>query len=345
MRRVIRDIQRWRQAGKAVALARLVRVWGSAPRRPGACVAMTSDLELAGSVSGGCVESAVLQEAESVLATGKPKLLQYGVTDEEAWAVGLTCGGEIELLVSLIARCGEDTVIDRLFQEIDQERTVGLATDLSDRNLGANLLVVQSGERFGTLGSDRLDAEAAAFLEALSSGSQSSRQKASDGSDLFLERYGPRPRLVVFGAVHIAIPLVRMARELGYFTTVVDPRAAFATEERFGHADEILRLWPEEAMEKLAVNEATAIAILSHDHKLDLPAAELAVASPAMYVGALGSRTTHAKRVAALTARGVPEAAIARIHAPIGLDLGSREPEEIALEILAQITAIRRKSP
>jgi xanthine dehydrogenase accessory factor len=345
MRKVIGHIQRWRQAGKAVALARLVRVWGSAPRRPGACVAMTADLELAGSVSGGCVESAVLQEAGSVIKTGKPILLRYGVTDEEAWAVGLTCGGEIELLVTRIARCGEDAVIDRLFQEIEQERTVDLATTLSESNLGATLLVDHTGERLGTLGSDRLDQEALAYLDARSCGSLAWRQKAEDGSELFLERCGPRPRLVVFGAVHIAIPLVRMARELGYFTTVVDPRAAFATEERFGHADEILQLWPAEAMEKLPVNEGTAIAILSHDTKLDLPAAKLAVASPAMYIGALGSRSTHAKRVAALTAQGVSEAAIARIHAPIGLDLGSREPEEIALAILAQITAIRRQSP
>ncbi len=345
MRRVIDQIGCWRREGERVALGRLVRVWGSGPRRPGACVAVNGRGEIAGSVSGGCVESAVLQEAGSVLETGRPKRLRYGVTDEEAWAVGLTCGGTIEILLTAVGPAGADPLFDRLSEEIVRERPVGLAAGLSEQVLGTSRLRTAEGSALGSLGSDRLDQEADALLEERSGDVGAWCAGTPDGEELFLERFGPRDRLVVFGAVHIAIPLVRMARELGYHTTVVDPRTAFATEERFGEADEILRLWPAEAMERLVVNSRTAIAILSHDTKLDLPAAELAVASPAMYVGALGSRTTQAKREASLRERGVPEASIARIHGPIGLDLGGKEPEEIALSILAEIVSVRHRKP
>jgi xanthine dehydrogenase accessory factor len=344
MRDVLGSIHAWRRQGRKIAMATLVKVWGSAPRQPGARVVVSDATELAGSVSGGCVESAVLQEATEVFGTGGAMTLQYGVTREEAWAVGLTCGGSIELLVEEIPPAGDDPVWDRVLDRVESEALFGIATVLYGKRQGARLLVEPDGARTGSLGESGLDDAAASLLAGRFPGPVSWRHEpAGHECELFLEIFSPRERLVIFGGVHIAIPLVRMARDLGWHTTVVDPRTAFATRERFPEADEILTLWPDEAIARLAVDAGTAVAVLSHDLKIDVPAIRAALASPAFYVGALGSRTTHRKRVAALEEAGLSVEAIARIHAPIGLDIGSREPQEIALSVLAQIVAVRRK--
>ncbi len=344
MRDVLGSIHDWRRKGRKIAMATLVKIWGSAPRQPGARVVVSDGTELAGSVSGGCVESAVLQEAVEVFGTGGAMTLQYGVTREEAWAVGLTCGGSIELLVEEIPPAGDDPVWDRMLDRVESEALFGIATVLSGERQGVRLLVEPDGIRTGSLGEAGLDDAAASLLADRFPGPVSWRhQPAGHDCELFLEIFSPRERLVIFGGVHIAIPLVRMARDLGWHTTVVDPRTAFATRERFPEADEILTLWPDEAIARLAVDAGTAVAVLSHDLKIDVPAIRAALASPAFYVGALGSRTTHRKRVAALEEAGLSGEEIARIHAPIGLDIGSREPQEIALSILAQIVEVRRK--
>ncbi len=344
MRDVLGSIRAWRKQGRKIAVATLVQVWGSAPRRPGARVVVSDATELAGSVSGGCVESAVLQEAVEVLGTGRAMTLEYGVTDEDAWAVGLTCGGAIELLVEEIPGEGADPVWDTVLDRIGSEALFGMATVLSGDRQGGRLLVFPDGARTGSLGQAGLDDVAAALLDGGFPGPAAWRHLVVEHQcELFLEIFGPREKLVIFGGVHIAIPLVRMARDLGWHTTVVDPRTAFATRERFPDTDRLLTLWPDEAMTRLAVDAGTAVAVLSHDPKIDLPAVQAALASPAFYVGALGSRKTHQKRVAALQDAGVSPEAIARIHAPIGLNLGGRLPQEIALAILAQIVAVRRK--
>ena len=344
MRDVLGSLHAWRKQGRRIAMATLVKVWGSAPRQPGARVVISDAAELAGSVSGGCVESAVLQEAAEVFGTGRVMTLQYGVTHEEAWAVGLTCGGSIELLVEEIPPAGDDPVWDAVLDRMETDTLFGIATVLSGERQGDRLLVDPDGARTGSLGEADLDDTAASLLAGRFPGPASWRHEpAGHDCELFLEIFSPRERLVIFGGVHIAIPLVRMARDLGWHTTVVDPRTAFATRERFPEADEILTLWPDEAITRLAVDAGTAVAILSHDPKIDIPAIRAALASPAFYVGALGSRTTHRKRVATLEEAGLSSEEIARIHAPIGLDIGSREPQEIALSVLAQIVSVRRK--
>jgi xanthine dehydrogenase accessory factor len=345
MRDVLPHIRAWRQQGRRIAVATLVQVWGSAPRRTGARVVVSDATELAGSVSGGCVESAVLQEAVEVFQTGRALTLAYGVSDEDAWAVGLTCGGAIELLVEEIPGRGDDPVWESVLDQVESEALFAMATVLTGDRAGARLVLSPEGARTGSLGEKSLDDAAVSFLSGKFPTPGAWRhQVAGHDCELFLEIHGPREKLVIFGGVHIAIPLVRMAKELGWHTAVVDPRTAFATRERFPDADRLLTEWPDKALAELGVDASTAIAVLSHDPKIDIPAVQEALASPAFYVGALGSRKTHQKRVEALKQAGVLPEAIARIHAPIGLDLGGREPQEIALAILAQLIAVRRKN-
>jgi xanthine dehydrogenase accessory factor len=345
MRDILPYIRAWRQQDRKIAVATLVKVWGSAPRQIGARVVVSDSTELAGSVSGGCVESAVLQEAVEVFHTGQAMTLSYGVTDEDAWAVGLTCGGAIELLVEEIPAAGVDPVWDTVLDRVESEALFGMATLLTGHRAGARLVLSPGGDRTGSLGDAVLDDAAVRFLSGKFPTPGGWRQQVTgqDG-ELFLEVQGPRKKLVIFGGVHIAIPLVKMAKDLGWRTVVVDPRTAFATRERFPDADRLLTDWPHKALAELEVDAGTAIAVLSHDPKIDIPAVQGALASPAFYVGALGSRKTHKKRVETLKQAGLPQEAIDRIHAPIGLDLGGREPEEIALAVLAQIVEIRSKN-
>lgn len=240
---------------------------------------------------------------------------------------------------------------DALRASLEAEELVAVATVVAGPGFGAQQLLWSDGRTLGSLGSDELDAvvaERAVQRMRLFGADRFAHPSAGGEVEVFVEVHPPPPQLVVVGAVHTAIPLLTMARPLGYRTVVVDPRGAFATAERFAHADRLLRAWPQEAFAELTLSESTAVAVLSHDLKLDLPALELALASPAFYVGALGSRKTHAKRRAALAEAGFSEEQIERIRAPIGLDLGGRRPEEIAVAILAEIVAAahgRRLAP
>ena len=333
MRDVLDDIERWRSEGKRVALATVVATWGSAPRAVGGKMAVAEGRQIAGSVSGGCVENAVAEAAGEVLRSGRPRLLKFGVSDDTAWSVGLACGGAIEVFVEPLADAAYGLVRDA----VRAERSVAITTVIQGpaEHVGRKLVLTADGRTAGDLGNP-IDRET---RNALTDGRS---RRASIGEDeLFVDVLLPSPRLVVVGGVHIAVALVKLASALGWRTVLVDPREAFGNRARFPGVDEILSEWPDAALGRLALNENTAVAILTHDPKLDDPAVTAALASPAFYVGALGSTRTQEKRRKRLLEAGVSEEGLARLHAPIGLDLGGRAPEEIALSVMAQIVAVR----
>jgi xanthine dehydrogenase accessory factor len=335
MRDVLDDIERWRSEKRAVALATVVATWGSAPRTVGGKMALAADGRIAGSVSGGCVENAVVEAGLGVLATGKPRLLKFGVSDDTAWSVGLACGGAIEVFVEPLSEETYGPVRDAL----REERPAAVATVLrgAEGEIGRKLAVFSDGAVVGTINPPSLEEARAALADGRS------RRVAIGERELFVDVLLPSPRLVVVGGVHIAVALVTLAKTLGFRTILVDPRESFGNAKRFPHADQIVSAWPAQALAELRVNAGTAVAVLAHDPKLDDPAIIAALASPAFYVGALGSSRTQEKRRARLLASGLDEGALSRLYAPIGLDLGGRSPEEIALAVMAQIVAARNR--
>lgn len=346
MRDVMEKIDAWLADGQEVMLATVVKVWGSAPRPLGSHLAQSSAGGIAGSVSGGCVEGAVLEEGQTLLEEGGVKLLSFGVEDELAWNVGLSCGGQIEVFCERL----DPGFYGEIRAELQHERLAALARVIAGPHLGKRLLLRDSGAldslssgHHHSLGSPTLDAAAARlFAEQMASFEARRATVEADGEphEIFLEVLPPRPELVVVGAVHVAIPLVAIANLLGFRTVVVDPRTAFATRDRFRHADDLLHEWPDEALRHVGIHRNSFVALLSHDPKLDVPAARVALAGKARYVGALGSKKTHEKRVKALREAGVPEEQIARLHNPIGLDLGGRKAQEIAVAVIAEIVAV-----
>ncbi len=315
--------QNWLRAGRKVALATVIRTWGSAPRPAGSQLAIAEGGLMAGSVSGGCVEGAVVEEALEALRDGRPRRLEYGVSDEDAFAVGLACGGTIEVLVEPVGiglGPGPDE-LQALVRARAQRRPLAWQVNL------------QSWERRLAPPPGAADAALQARFDADSSG--------LDGPWLSVI-HNPPPRLIAVGAVHIAQALLPMARIAGHDVLLVDPRAAFASARRFP-GETILDEWPDEALERIGLDARSAVVTLTHDPKLDDPAIRAALASPVYYLGCLGSKRTHAKRLERLRAAGLREEALARIHAPVGADIGARSPAEIAVAILAEITeALRR---
>lgn len=356
MRDILQEIDTWHTAGRAVALATVVKVWGSAPRPIGSKMVISDAGDMAGSVSGGCVEGAVFEEAQEVLRSGRPRLVGYGVTQEEAWAVGLSCGGRIEIFLEPLpaaetAGASAALPFSVLRRHLEADRLFAVATRVGGDEAGRQLLILPEELEPGaaansgsSLGDQELDQQArdrARELFRTFASERASYRSGAEEADIFLEIHPPRPRLIIVGAVHTAIPLVGFAKTLGFRTLLVDPRTAFATRERFPHADELITDWPDEALERIGLTENTYLALLSHDQKLDLPALRVALPSPVRYIGALGSKKTHGKRVAALREEGVAEELIGRMHNPIGLDLGGRRAEEMAVAIIAQILAVR----
>jgi xanthine dehydrogenase accessory factor len=314
----------WARSGKGVALATVVETWGSAPRPKGSQLAISSDAEMIGSVSGGCVEGAVVAEAIEALEDGRPRMLTYGVSDEEAFAVGLACGGTIRVLVEPVG-VGDGPSVDLL---------AGLVDARAARTPVAYAVNPATWERRLVAGpADPLWPQAQAALVADQSGF---------AGDWFLGVHNPPLRMAVMGAVHIAQALVPMARLAGYDVAVIDPREAFGSAARFPET-RLMHDWPDAALAEFGLDTRTAVVTLTHDPKLDDPAIRAALAAPVFYLGCLGSSRTHAKRVARLTEAGFSEAQIARIHAPVGLDIGAKSPAEIALSILAQITERLRR--
>ncbi|WP_071796973.1 XdhC family protein [Natronohydrobacter thiooxidans] len=311
----------WHERGQGAALATVVATWGSAPRQPGSQLAISGAGEIMGSVSGGCVEGAVVVEAVEALADGRPRLLSFGVADETAFEVGLACGGRIEVLVEPVGD-GPDALKPRTLRALVEARAarqpIACATDLT------------SWER-------ALVTPDAPGMAARFRADQSGRDEAGR----MITLHNPPLRLVVVGGVHIAQALLPMARLAGYSPTLVDPRAAFASQARFP-GETILQDWPDEALDALGLDARTAVVTLTHDAKLDDPAIIAALRSDVFYLGCLGSTRTHAKRLERLRAAGLSEDQLARIHAPVGLNLGARSPAEIALATLAQITLALR---
>jgi xanthine dehydrogenase accessory factor len=342
MRDILDQVDRWREAGERVAVATVVDTWGSAPRGPGSAMAVTAGGKIAGSVSGGCVEGAVVESAVRCLSTGRPERLRFGVSDETAWSVGLACGGTIEIFVDAL----RDEILDAIREAVREDRPLAIATVVSgdEGTLGRRMLVAENGEVTGSLGGDIDGGVVEEARTAISGGVPGRLEPAGRTERIFIDVLRPAPRLVVVGGVHIAIPLVAIAKTLGYRTIVVDPREPFANAERFPHADRIISAWPDRALEEIGIDASTAVAVLTHDPKLDDPALRTALRSPAFYVGALGSRRTQEKRRQRLLEDGLTEELMARLHAPIGLPLGGRSPAEIALSIMAQIAAARNGS-
>jgi xanthine dehydrogenase accessory factor len=317
----------WLDDGRGVALATVVQTWGSAPQPTGSLILIDEDGNFSGSVSGGCVEAEVIEQAKDVIATGAPKVLEFGVEDETAWKVGLACGGTIRVFVEKLDLDSGKSLLHQVIGDTGARRKVALVTNLTT---GARGLVHDPGD----LGDDLAPVLEDAFRRDKS-------VAAGADNETFINVLNPTMRLIIVGAVHVAQPLIQMASALGYEVVIVDPRSAFATKERFGHVTAV-REWPDEALPRIGVDERTALIALTHDPRIDDPALIYALASDAFYVGALGSKGTHAKRVERLMKAGIGSKAIDRIHAPIGLDIGARGAAEIAVSIVAEITAVQR---
>ncbi len=322
---VLRQAESWRRMGRGVALATVVETFGSAPRPVGSHLAVDEAGAFCGSVSAGCVEGEVITAAQDAITDGAPRFLEFGVADEVAWRVGLSCGGRIAVHVERID-ADRLVLLSALNREIAARRPCAIITPLDG---GAAQLL--RADDFATAPTAlNLDDKSGLVLH--------------DGRRLFVNHYRPGPRLLLIGAVHVAQALAAMATLAGFDVMIVDPRGAYASPERFPQARLDMR-WPDEALPEIGLDAATAIAVLTHDPKIDDPALRLALASDCFYVGALGSRATHARRVERLKASGVTPFALERLHAPIGLDIAAISPAEIAVSILAEIILARGQKP
>jgi xanthine dehydrogenase accessory factor len=349
MRDVLGDLLRWWRAGDPVGMATVVGTWKSAPRPPGATMLVGPDSTAVGSVSGGCVEAAVYELGLEAIATGAPQLVKYGVSDDDAFEVGLTCGGIIEIFVERVNRESFPELAD-VAAAVESGRPVAVATIVRDpADRVGRRLVVWSDRVSGSFGSDHFDAAVVEDVRGLlAAGRTGPRRYGPDGERLgdevtvFVASYAPPPRMLVFGAIDFASALAKQGALLGYRVTVCDARPVFATARRFPGAEVVVD-WPHRYLNgELAAGRLdgrTVVCVLTHDPKFDLPVLRVALTHDFAYVGAMGSRRTHADRVAGLLEDGLPADALARLSSPIGLDLGARTPEETAVSIVAEIIA------
>ena len=352
MRDILDQIGKWWDAGDTFALATVVETFSSAPREPGAAMAVSPGGDVVGSVSGGCVEGAVYDLAGEVTASGRPVLQRYGVSDEDAFSVGLTCGGIIDILVEPVSadifpELGEIAVAVRAGEP------VAVATVIAGPGtVGARRVIWPVGrtpDANGTLGSgDRLDQAVDDDARGmLAQGLTGVRRYGPEGErrrdelSVFVQSFAPPPRMLVFGAIDFAAAVARIGKFLGYRVTVCDARPVFATASRFPEADEVVTDWPHRFLAKVSTDERTVICVLTHDPKFDVPLLEVALRMPAAYIGAMGSRRTHDDRLARLREAGLTEPELARLRSPIGLDLGARTPEETAVAIAAELIQLR----
>lgn len=339
MRELIPVVRQWFDAGHQVALATVVKVYGSAPQGLGAKMVVNDAGVMAGSVSGGCVEGAVVAEALQILQGAPARLISYGISDDQAYSVGLACGGIIEVFIEPFDR----SVFTRMQTEIENDHMFVRVVVLKGTAFGESSIRLPDQPLQNIALPHPIRTELETKLEASFQDQQSSRLsiREPEESEILLDVFVPRARLFIVGAVHIAIPLVHFARMLGFYCVVIDPRKAFSNPERFPHADELVHEWPDIYLEQANLNEGSYVAVISHDEKLDVPALTAACRSKAFYIGALGSKTTFEKNVAGLRENGVAEADIARINSPIGLAIGARGAQEIALAIVAQMISVK----
>jgi xanthine dehydrogenase accessory factor len=345
MRDVIDELAAWWRDGKTVGVGTVVGTWKSSPRQPGAAMVVGPDGSVVGSVSGGCVEGAVYELAEQARDTGTPVLQRYGVSDDDAFAVGLTCGGIMDIFVEPV---GPDTFPEfgSIAADIAEDNPVAVATVISgpgDERLGRRL-IVRPDSVSGSLGSTRLDEAVRDDARGLLVQGRTATvhygpdgERRGDELSVFVASYAPQPRMIVFGAIDFAAAIARMGSFLGYRVTVCDARPTFATAKRFPEADEVVVEWPHRYLKSTPVDPRTVVCVTTHDWKFDVPLLEVALRMPLAYVGALGSRRTHEDRLARLRERGLSEDELARLRSPIGLDIGGRTPEQTAVSIAAEI--------
>jgi xanthine dehydrogenase accessory factor len=347
MNEVFEAIGDWVSDEKKVALATVIQTWGSSPQPAGAKMVVSPSAKMVGSVSGGCVEGAVVEEALEVMKTEEAKLVHFGVSDETAWEVGLACGGELDILVQPVS-LRQVALYDRLQKELRAGRSMVLIHVLEGQGdlVGQSWLLREDGELMGTEGSfaaeigrraSELLHSDAVIVEDISTKDLRAR--------VYFESHGPPLNLIIVGGVHVATYLTGLASLLGYQVYVIDPRSAFGSSERFPEVVALHQEWPEKALSQIGITANTAVAVLTHDPKIDDPALKVALKSRAFYIGALGSRKTQEARRRRLRASGLGEKEIGRLHGPIGLDLRGRSPSEIALSIMAEIVAVRSGSP
>ena len=351
MREVLAELMAWWREGRPVGMATVVATWSSAPRQPGATMLVGPDGTAVGSVSGGCVEAAVYELGTEVIETGMPTLVRYGVSDDDAFAVGLTCGGTIELFVERVDRAGYPQM-GLLEKSIRDGEPVAVATIIRGRpdQIGKRL-VIWRDRRDGSLGSARLDDAATDDARGMLSVGHTGElrygldgERLGDGLTLFVASFAPRPRMLVFGAIDFAAAVARIGHFLGYRVTVCDARPVFATPKRFPGVEVVVD-WPHRyftgELQAGRVDGRTVVCVLTHDAKFDVPLLQVVLGCEVGYVGVMGSRRTHEDRLKRLREAGVAEDQLARMRSPIGLDLGARTPEETAVSIAAEIIAQR----
>lgn len=344
MRDIWKELVAWDTSEKPFVLARVVETWGSSPRAVGSAMIVDAQMQVAGSVSGGCIEGDVIEEAQQVLASGQPKKLVYGVEDETAWSVGLSCGGEVSVLVERHLPMAEgdtsEAVWRQLCARIDANLPAILMTRLNSGALPPHLLVTPDREVTGSWG-EVTEVAVAAGLEAY--GRRESGVTEIAGESVFVQVVPRSDQLIVIGAGHISLPLVQYAALVDIETVVIDPREVFATRERFSVAPTQLHAeWPEATLQDFDLNEDSFCVVLTHDPKIDDQALHFFLKSPVAYIGALGGRKSHAKRRARLQEAGFSEQDVNRIKGPVGLDIGAETPAEIALSIIAEVVAVKR---
>lgn len=358
MRDVMTELLQWWEAGETVGVGTVVGTFRSAPRPPGAAMLVGPGGEAVGSVSGGCVEGAVYELGQEVVGSGTPVLQRYGVSDDDAFAVGLTCGGILDVFVERVSR-ESFPELGEIAADVAAERPVAVATVIEHPSpgwVGRRLVVRPEGaqvERSGSLGSERADAAVADDVRGLLASGRTETltygpdgERRGEGMRVFVSSYAPRPRMLVFGAIDFAAAVAHMGRFLGYAVTVCDARPVFATPRRFPAAEEVVVDWPHRYLRAEAeagrIDGRTVVCVLTHDPKFDVPVLTEALRLPEVgYVGAMGSRRTHDDRVERLREAGLTDAELARLASPIGLDLGARTPEETAVSIAAEVIALQ----
>ncbi|MQA86197.1 MAG: XshC-Cox1 family protein [Streptosporangiales bacterium] len=347
MRDVLDSILKWYEAGETFGLGTVVNTFRSAPRQPGAAMAVSAEGEVVGSVSGGCVEGAVYEAAQQVMESGESVLEKYGVSDDDAFSVGLTCGGIIHIFVEQV-NAQTFPELAEVAASIEQHEPVAVATVTAGPGAVGARRVIWPDRTSGSLGAQRLDDavddDARGMLAQGLTGERHYGPKGErrlDDLTVFVQSFAPPPRMLVFGAIDFAAAVARVGKFLGYYVTVCDARGVFATPKRFPEADEVVVKWPHQYLEETEVDGRTVICVLTHDPKFDVPLLQVALRTDAGYIGAMGSRRTHDDRLRRLREVGMTEEELGRLRSPIGLDVGARTPEETAVSIAAELIQTR----